>query len=131
MGAPVTLTVSGKASLAPSVSSSTTPSGTGGMSGTIVSRTYLKGKTRHGVDIVGATDGSPFVVEFEDITSVRYFLLRVSSGTIKVRLTSAVAALQEFNVSDKFEIHNPVAGDEFTAIALVGTACVEYMLAGD
>jgi hypothetical protein len=81
--------------------------------------------------IVGATDGSPFVLPLETITKVRLIAMRVRGGTLKIKMTSAVGTLQSVNVSDLFLWHAPNSGDEITVIQLVGTADAEYIIAGD
>lgn len=81
--------------------------------------------------INGATDLVPFVVAFETITKVRMIFMRVRGGTLTVKLTSAKGADQAFPVSDTFVWYSPNAGDEVTAIKLVGTADLEYIICGD
>ena len=81
--------------------------------------------------IINATAGTPFVVPFETIAKVRLLCLRVRSGHIELSLTTALGALQRFPVSDLFMTHNPYPGDEITAIQIVGTGDVEYVLSGD
>jgi hypothetical protein len=81
--------------------------------------------------VVGATDLLPFVLPFETITKARMFALRVASGSLKMLLTSAAGADQLLRVSSLFMWHAPNPGDELTAIKLVGTADIEYILCGD
>lgn len=81
--------------------------------------------------IVGATDASPFVLALETITKVRFMAMRVRGGTLKVVVTSAAGTDQAFNLSDVLVWHSPNSGDELTAVKLVGTADLEYVLAGD
>lgn len=81
--------------------------------------------------IVGATDGSPFVLSLETITKVRVIVMRVRGGSLKLKLTSAAGSLQSILCSDLFLWHAPNSGDEITGIQLVGTADLEYVLAGD
>lgn len=82
--------------------------------------------------IVGATDGVPFVLGLETITKVRLIVLRVTGGSLKVKLTNSTAgSLQAVMVSNLFMLYAPNAGDEVTAIQLVGTADLEYLIAGD
>jgi len=81
--------------------------------------------------IVGATDGAPFVLNFETLTKVRLFGVRISGGSLKIKMTSAGGTLQSVMCSDLFLLHSPNTGDEITAINLVGTANIEYLIAGD
>lgn len=83
------------------------------------------------ISVIGATDGAPYVVPFETLTKVRALLVRARGSTIKVRVTSAVGTDQSINVSELFLWHAPNSGDELTAIKFVGTADLEYFLAGD
>jgi len=91
---------------------------------------YAMSKTAR-PDIVLATDLAPYVVPFETITKARVLVLRVWGGSITAKLTSAAGIKQAFNVSKLLVWHSPNAGDELTALELVGTAEVEYLLAGD
>jgi hypothetical protein len=78
------------------------------------------------------TDGSPYTVSLDSIVKVRFLALKVNSGaTVKMLLTSAAGSEQKLSVSGMFLWHAPNAGDEITAIKLVGTADVELLLAGD
>lgn len=81
--------------------------------------------------INGATDGAPFILPFETITKVRVIVMRVRGGTIRLKLTSAAGTDQVIPVSELLVWTSPNAGDEVTAIKIVGTADVEYILAGD
>lgn len=97
---------------------------------TSFSGTYGSSKSAR-PSIVGATDGVPFVLPFETITKVRVLVIQVRSGSIKVKCTSAAGALQALLVSSFLLVHAPNPGDEITAIQLVGTADIEYFIAGD
>lgn len=82
--------------------------------------------------IVNATDLAPYTIPLETITKVRMIAIRLQAGaTIKVRLTSAVGTDQSFNVSGLFLWQGQNAGDEVTAIKLVGNADLVYAIAGD
>lgn len=83
--------------------------------------------------VVGATDGAPFLFAFETITRVRAFAVKARGGGGKLKLTSALGTLQILPLgSDAMLLwFDPTPGDELTAIAFVGTADLEYVIAGD
>lgn len=83
---------------------------------------------------IASTDLSPFVLHSSVVPSARIFALRVISGTVKVKLTSASGIDQALQVSgpEGFMMWaSATAGDELTTIKLIGTADVEYLVAGD
>lgn len=83
---------------------------------------------------IASTDLSPFVLHSAVVPSARIFALRVVTGTVKVKLTSAAGIDQSLQVSgpEGFMMWmSPTAGDEITTIKLIGTADVEYLVAGD
>jgi len=75
--------------------------------------------------------GSPYVVPLGSVTKVRFLALRVIGAALQVLVTSASGTDQTFKVSDLWLWHSPNEGDQLTAIKLVGTADIEYVLAGD
>jgi len=83
--------------------------------------------------VVGATDMAPFVLDLANftITKVRMFALKVNAGTIVVKVTSAKGTDQAVPVSKLWLWDAPFAGDEITAIKFVGTADLEFVIAGD
>jgi hypothetical protein len=82
--------------------------------------------------VVGATDIAPYVVSLDTITKVRFIGIRVINGSsIKLVLTSPSGTDQAFKTSSLWLWNSPNAGDEFTAIKLVGTADIELVIAGD
>lgn len=81
--------------------------------------------------INGATDLAPFVIALETITKVRVIVMRVRGGSLVVKLTSAAGTDQAFPVSELFMLSTPSAGSEVTSIKCVGTADLEYVIAGD
>jgi hypothetical protein len=83
------------------------------------------------VGIIGATTMSPYVIPLETIVRVRVFGMRVRGGTMTVNVDSPVGAAQLFPASDITLMHLPFSGSELTAIRLIGTADVEYIIAGD
>lgn len=81
--------------------------------------------------IIGATDLVPFVIPLETIVKVRMVAFRVRGASLKFLVTSAAGVDQAIKCSDLWLAHMPNAGDEWTAIKVVGTADLEYVLAGD
>lgn len=81
--------------------------------------------------IVNATLMSPFVLPFETITKCRCFALSVVSGAMTVLITTAAGTDQAYPVSGLWLWFSPQPGTEITSIKLVGTADVQYFLAGD
>jgi hypothetical protein len=66
------------------------------------------------------------------ITAVRFLVIRVQSGSILVRVTSASGgALQVLPVSDYIVLSLPRAGTELTVVEAQGTANMELIVAGD
>jgi len=90
------------------------------------------GAAKGGAISVNSTDLAPFVLPLEGIAKGRMIGIGLISGqTIKVLLTTALGVDQAIPVSDKLFLHMPSAGDEFTAVKLVGVADIQYFLAGD
>lgn len=98
---------------------------------TSFSATYQSSKSgRPG--IVSATDLSPFIIPFETINKVRALAVKVvGGGSVRVKITTAYGTDQVIPVSGLLIWHCPNAGDEITSIKLVGTADIEYLIAGD
>lgn len=89
------------------------------------------GATKDGVIPIASSDGSPFNLPFEGIIRGRVFALRLLSGaTMKLKITTGLG-VAILSVSGQFLFHSPNPGDEITAIQLVGTGDVAYVLAGD
>jgi hypothetical protein len=81
---------------------------------------------------IASTEGTPTVVALDSIVRVRFIALKVNSySSVQMIVTSAAGATQRIPVSGLFVWYAPNAGDEITAISLVGTADVELLLAGD
>lgn len=97
---------------------------------TSFSGTYGSSKSAR-PNVINATDLVPYAIPFETITKVRVFALKVRSGSITVKMTSSAGVNQALNISDILLMHLPNAGSELTAINLVGTADLEYSIAGD
>lgn len=129
MAFPSTVAHQGALQGAPTASSVGTPSLTEILN-TSFSNTYGSSKAAR-PGIVGATVGSPYVIPFETITKVRMFAFRVRGGSLEFRLTSAKGVDQALACSDIWLWHSPFAGDEITAIKVIGTADLEYVIAGD
>lgn len=98
---------------------------------TSFSATYQSSKSgRPG--IVNATDLSPFVIPFETIVKVRAMAIKVvGGGSVRVKVSTAFGTDQVIPVSGILLWHCPNAGDEITSIKLIGTADIEYVIAGD
>lgn len=79
---------------------------------------------------IASSDGSPFVVA--GFTAIRVIAFRsVDGAAFKLKLTSAPGgADQVIPCDDLFVLHVPLAGDEITALKVVGTGRIEYFLAG-
>lgn len=93
--------------------------------------TYSAGTSKR-LTVIGATDIAPFTVALDSIAKVRFIGMRIVNGaSLKMLLTSASGADQAIKLSSFFLWHSPNAGDEITAIKLVGTADIELMIAGD
>lgn len=83
-----------------------------------------------GVKDVAGTVGTPYELELGGITSVYLFALRVlSGGPLTLLLDSTAGTAQEFPVSEEIFLSNK-GGVPFTRIQIVGTADVEFMIAG-
>lgn len=81
---------------------------------------------------IASSDEAPFVPALGAVTAVRAIAIRsVDGASIVVKLTSAKGTDQEIPVSDLLVIQAKNVGDEYTAIKIVGTATVEYLLAGN
>jgi hypothetical protein len=83
--------------------------------------------------IVGATVGAPFVFPLEGITRVRFLAVKARGGGGHLRLTSALGTDQVVPLgSEALHLWSSLAaGDELTAVKFVGSADLEYILAGD
>jgi hypothetical protein len=83
---------------------------------------------------VSATDGSPFEIDCGGITQIRAMILRSLRGDLLVaRLTSGQGSNQRVPFDDLF-LHRGRAQpslDFFTAVTIVGTGVLDYVLAGD
>lgn len=97
---------------------------------TSFTNTYSASKSSR-LTVIGATDPLPYTVALDTITKVRFVCIKVVNGaSIKAVLTSAFGTDQKLS-GNIFIWNSPNAGDEITAIKLVGTADIELMIAGD
>jgi len=81
---------------------------------------------------IASSDGSPFIPSLGAITAVRAIAIRSLTGaTVVVKLTSAKGTDQQLPVSDLLVIQAKNEGDQYTAIKIVGTATIEYLIAGN
>ena len=130
MALPVTVAHTGSLGGSPSTGSIGAPS-LQEILNTSWSATYGSSKSGR-PSIINATDGSPFELDLETITKVRVLVINVKAGSLVIKVTSAHGTEQEFGISNgNLILHMPAAGDELTAIEFVGTADIEYFLAGD
>lgn len=75
---------------------------------------------------------SPFVLNPGGITKVRALVIRcLDAQSIQVLVSSALGTDQKVPCSGLFFMHCPKAGDELTAVKLVGSGRIEYLAAGD
>lgn len=74
---------------------------------------------------------TPYVMKISPITAVRAVAIRLRTGTAIVLVTSSVGADKAFPLSKLWVWRSTVAGSEITALKLLGTADVEYVVAGD
>jgi len=68
-------------------------------------------------------------IPLNQITKVKLFIIR-SSVPITIKVTSAVGSDQAMKVAD-FRWQSDEDGDEITAIKILGTADVEFIVAGE
>ena len=84
------------------------------------------------LSIVGATLGSPFLLDMDSVVKARFLGIRVLNGpSIQLLITSPSGTDQSIKTSSLLLWHSPNSGDEITAIKLVGTADIEILIAGD
>ena len=84
------------------------------------------------LSIVGATLGSPFILDMDSVVKARFLGIRVLNGpSIQLLITSPSGTDQSIKTSSLLLWHSPNSGDEITAIKLVGTADIEILIAGD
>jgi hypothetical protein len=83
--------------------------------------------------VVGATVGSPFLVPFGTLTKANFVALHCMNqqGSAEARITTALGTDQIIPFSGGWILlWMPSAGEEITAIKLIGTADIEVLLAG-
>jgi hypothetical protein len=126
MSQPVTITLNGAITAAPSTSTALVPS--------LASTAMLSLQRTYGYKVADSgsinSPSSPVALALGSITKVRFIFLRVIGASVTVVATSA-AGTATFKCADEFIWHNPNEGDQFTAITLQGVTDFEYILAGD
>lgn len=65
------------------------------------------------------------------ISVARFVLLRACAGALQVRMTTTAGSDQVFDLTDLHVLANPIAGYGVTALAVRGTADLEYLITGD
>lgn len=84
-----------------------------------------------GLPIAG-TDLDPFTPDLGAVTAVRAIAIRAVDGqSLVVLLTSQKGTNQAFPVSDLLLLRAQNPGDEYTAVKVVGTGAIEYIIAGN
>ena len=79
---------------------------------------------------VSGTSIAPHDLDLGGVTSVYFFALRVlSGGPLTLLLTSSAGTAQEFPVLEEMFLDNK-GGVPLTRVQIVGTADIEFMLAG-
>jgi len=75
--------------------------------------------------------GSPYVIPLEGIAKVRFLAFRTQLP-MRLLLSSPNGGVdQVVPISDELVLHAPGAGDEMTAIKVVGAGDISYVIAGD
>lgn len=67
---------------------------------------------------------------FGTVAAAAFLALRVTSGSVLLKITTPAGTDQTVRVSDLLLLSVPTAGDEITGITITGTAEIEYILAG-
>lgn len=81
---------------------------------------------------IASTDLAPFVPALGAVVAVRAIAIRACDGqSLTVLLTSQKGIDQALPVSDLFIVRAQNSGDEFTAIKIVGSGGIEYLIAGN
>lgn len=82
---------------------------------------------------IASTNLDPFEPDLGAIVAVRAIAVRALDGqSLVVKLTSAVGGTdQALPVSDLLVVRAQNPGDQYTAIKIVGTGRIEYLIAGD
>lgn len=126
MSLPKKVTVSGAAI----IGSAASCSGSGGCPGILNAEVYAQASAEFERALASPVSFVDFLAG-TGIAAVKFLFLRVTGGTIELRVSSAFGATQIIPVSGICVLTNPIAGSEFTAVALRGTAQVEFKVAGD
>lgn len=127
MAQPVTVTVTGAVTAAPSATTALLPS----LQDTIpfgLTRTY---SYRVGNSFSINAPVSPVAVAFGSITKVRFVMMSVIGASVQVAITSAAGNAQVFKVGERWLWSSPSEGDQITAMTLLGVSDIELLLLGD
>ena len=131
MGQPALVQITGAVVVSP-VTGSCYP-GSPSMTDTLqISASAAYGSWKNGrPNVQKPTIGDPYVVPLEGIAKVRFLAFRTQLPMRLLLTTPNGGADQVVPVSDELVLHAPGAGDEMTAIKIVGTGDVTYVIAGD
>lgn len=78
------------------------------------------------------TNLAPYVMNPGGVTKVRLLAVRAIDGqTLQALLTSSLGTDQVVPFSGLLLVHCPAAGTELTAVKLLGSGRIEYLVAGD
>lgn len=81
---------------------------------------------------IASTLLDPFVLPLGAVTKVRAVCVRVVDGaSVQVLVSSAAGNDQAIPVSDLVLVRAQNDGDQLTAVKVVGTARIEYLIGGD
>lgn len=81
---------------------------------------------------INGTDITPFVPQLGAVTKVRAFAIRaVDQQSLVVKITWAGGTDQTVPVSGQWLIANQNDGDVISAIKIVGSGRIEYLIGGD
>ncbi len=126
MGLPARINVTGIATGSPA--SSSAPNSLGDQLDLGTQQTYQV--TASGRPSVNSTDMSPFVLGLQTIVKVFFIACRIR-GSLKILLTSENGDDQVIPCSDMFVWSAPQSNNAITAIKFVGTADLEFFIAGN
>lgn len=81
---------------------------------------------------INGTTGSPYVPALGSIVAARAIAIRAVDGqSLVVKLTSGAGADQAIPVSDLLLVRAQNAGDQFTAIKVIGQGRIELLIGGN
>ena len=130
MGVPHQLTVSGSATLGPiQPTACPFPSSTSAIS--LATMRTCQVARADSVSFNTPGPGWTSLIAGLTISAVRFLVIRVQSGSLILRVTSAAGGVALLPVSDFLVLSLPIAGTELTAVDAQGTANMELIVAGD